>query len=320
MSVLGARRDGQVNQLSQAGPFKVGKGVDWGKLGPLRLRARLLADGLYAGSHKSRRRGSGIEFDGFREYSPGDDVRWLDRRALLLRDRPLVRQFETETDRVLRLLVDATLSMQYAGKRALGSKYAYASLLAAAMARLSALSGDPVGLSYLGGALQSLSRVPVSGGREAYHRVVSSLENTAPGGDAQLTPHLFAESLENLARTARRGSIVLIFSDGIDLPKGTAEALADLAHVHRQRRVVFVRLLDPDEEDFPFEGGTLFRAYEGNLEIESDQEMRAGYIESLLRHTAAQREVFVSRGARFLTALTGEDPAEVLLRIAATVS
>lgn len=37
--------------------------VDWGSLAPLRLRARLVAEGVYAGSHRSARRGSGVEFE-----------------------------------------------------------------------------------------------------------------------------------------------------------------------------------------------------------------------------------------------------------------
>src|ERR1700745_1820346 len=96
--------------------------LDWGSLAPLRLRARLVAEGVYAGSHRSARRGAGVEFGGHRQYVPGDDLRWLDRRSLLLHDRLLVRQFETETDRALRLVVDATASMGYRGREAPAAK------------------------------------------------------------------------------------------------------------------------------------------------------------------------------------------------------
>src|SRR5215472_2955382 len=91
------------------------RSLDWGSLAPLRLRSRLVAEGVYAGAHRSARRGAGVEFGGHRAYLPGDDLRWLDRRSLLLHDRLLVRQFEMETDRALRLVVDATASMGYRG-------------------------------------------------------------------------------------------------------------------------------------------------------------------------------------------------------------
>src|SRR5579862_9141908 len=125
--------------------------LDWGSLAPLRLRSRLVAEGVYAGAHRSARRGAGVEFGGHRAYTPGDDLRWLDRRSLLLHDRLLVRQFETETDRALRLVLDATASMGYRGERAPAAKLAWAAVVAAALARIAIAAGDPVGLTFIGG-------------------------------------------------------------------------------------------------------------------------------------------------------------------------
>src|ERR1700689_2797501 len=125
--------------------------LDWGSLAPLRLRARLVAEGVFARAHPSARRGAGVEFGGHRAYSPGDDLRWLDRRSLLRHERLLVRQFETETDRALRLVVDATGSMGYRGSLAPGAKLAFAAVVAAALARIAIANGDPVGLTFIGG-------------------------------------------------------------------------------------------------------------------------------------------------------------------------
>src|ERR1700728_2480718 len=149
--------------------------LDWGALAPLRLRSRLVAEGVYAGGPGSARRGAGVEFGGHREYAPGDDLRWLDRRSLLRHERLLVRQFETETDRALRLVVDATASMGYRGSRAPGAKLAWAAVVSAALAKLAVSSGDPVGLTYFGGG-EGTRPVPVSGGREAFERIIGSLE------------------------------------------------------------------------------------------------------------------------------------------------
>src|ERR1041384_1398969 len=127
------------------------QGLDWGKLAPLRLRAKTVADGVYAGGHRSRRRGAGIEFGGQRSYVPGDDLRFIDRHALLRHGTLLVRQFETETDRTLCLLVDASLSMSYRGEGAPGAKYAYAALIAAALCKIAVGAGDRVSLDWFGG-------------------------------------------------------------------------------------------------------------------------------------------------------------------------
>src|SRR5262249_52085116 len=124
--------------------------IDWGSLGPLRLRARQVAEGVWSGMHRSVRRGSGVELGGFREYIPGDDLRWLDRRSLLRHERLVVRQFETETDRTLSLVVDASASMGYRGAGAPASKVAFAGLLAAALSRAALAGRRPGGLPFGG--------------------------------------------------------------------------------------------------------------------------------------------------------------------------
>src|SRR5450432_153734 len=148
----------------------LGASFDWSDIVPLRIRSKLVAEGVYAGAHRSARRGSGIEFGGHRTYVPGDDLRWLDRRALLRHGRLLIRQFETETDRALRLVVDASASMGYKGSRAPGAKLAFAALVSAALARIAIKSGDPIGMSFIGGS-KEVRPVPVRGGREVFERV-----------------------------------------------------------------------------------------------------------------------------------------------------
>ncbi|HVY45401.1 MAG TPA: DUF58 domain-containing protein, partial [Minicystis sp.] len=149
--------------------------IDWGSLAPLRLRARALAEGVYAGVHRSVRKGAGVEFGGQRPYVPGDDLRFFDRRALLRHDRLMVREFETETDRAVWLCVDATASMSFRGPAAPGAKLAYAAVLAAALARIALASGDPVGLAFVGGA--GTHGLPPMSGREAFERVCGALES-----------------------------------------------------------------------------------------------------------------------------------------------
>src|SRR6187455_2765373 len=125
--------------------------LDWAALGRLRLAARRVADGAWVGSHESRRRGAGLEFAGHRSYVPGDDLRWLDQRALLRHERLLIKQFETETERPVRLVVDATASMGFRSEPSALSKLDFAALIAAALTRVAVRSGDPVGLDFLGG-------------------------------------------------------------------------------------------------------------------------------------------------------------------------
>jgi uncharacterized protein (DUF58 family) len=286
--------------------------IDWGELAPLRLRARQVAEGVFAGAHRSARRGAGVEFGGFREYVPGDDLRWLDRRSLLRHDRLTVRQFETETERTLCLLVDASASMSFRGDSAPGAKLAYASLVAAALARVALASGDPVSLTFIGGG--RVNPVSRSGGREQFDRVVAALEAAVPGGDAHLDTAMIDRALHALMRSARRGAIVVVLSDLLDMPAGAQNRVAALAAAGYV--VVVVQTLDPAEIDFPFKGTVRLRALEGDAVVETDAEMtREKYVAAMSALTHGWKEAVVQRGGRFLRATSTDDPVRTVVGI-----
>ncbi len=289
----------------------VRRALDWGKIAPLRLRARLVAEGVYAGAHRSARRGAGVEFGGHRQYVPGDDLRWLDRRSLLLHDRLLVRQFETETDRALRLVVDATASMAYRGKEAPGAKLAFAALVAAALSRIAIGAGDPVGLTFVGDA--HVRGVGVSSGHEAFERVVGALEACEPGGDATLDRDMLDRALAGIARSARRGSVLVVLSDLLDLPAEAIDRVSAMAA--RGRVLVVVQTLDPDEARFPFEGTVRLRALEGKTVVETDAEAKDRYLANLATLQDTWERALVARGARLVRAETSEDPVRVVRKV-----
>ncbi len=287
--------------------------IDWGVLSPLRLRARELAHGLYAGSHRSTRRGAGVEFGGFREYTVGDDLRWLDRRSLLLYDRTIVRQFETETDRNVFLLVDATASMRYRGSRALASKYAYASALAAGVSKVALNAADPVALSLLGPPSNQAHLLPRSG-RLQFERIVTMLESFEPDADALSEGQLFTREIEHVARTARRGAMSLLFSDFFDV---TDEQLRVLAMLTGSRRsLVAIRVLDPDEVDFPFSNAQRFVSLEGDHIVEAQAEsVRNSYLQLFQASEDRLKRELERFGARYVSLKTNEAPATALLRV-----
>ncbi|HWL89663.1 MAG TPA: DUF58 domain-containing protein [Polyangiaceae bacterium] len=287
--------------------------LDWGTIAPLRLRSRLVAEGVYAGGHRSARRGAGVEFGGHRAYTPGDDLRWLDRRSLLLHDRLLVRQFETETDRALRLIVDSTASMGYRGKQAEGAKLAWSALVAAALGRIAIESGDPVGLTLFGG-VPGTRNLPVSGGRESFERLVATLEGLEAHGDATADVRMLERAIGGIARSARRGSVIVVLSDLLDLPEGSMEFVAGLAA--RGRILVVVQTLDPDEATLPFEGTVRLRALEGDTVVETDVETtREAYLTALEELRNRWERTLLARGGRWVRAVTGEDPVRTVRSI-----
>lgn len=110
----------------------------------LSLAARRTIDGFMSGINRSNMKGVGLEFSGYRSYQPGDDLRWLDWKLVARTDRYYIRESELETSISVRLLVDASRSMDH--RDGAFTKMDYARHLAAALAWLAHSQGDAVGL------------------------------------------------------------------------------------------------------------------------------------------------------------------------------
>jgi uncharacterized protein (DUF58 family) len=288
------------------------RSIDWGSIAPLRLRARVLAEGVYAGAHRSVRRGAGVEFGGHRQYVPGDDLRWLDRRALLRHDKLIVREFETETDRGLRLVLDASASMGFKSKDAPAAKFAFSALIAGALARLATASGDPVGLEWLGGA--GTRPLPARAGREAFERVIGSLESVEASGDLSQDPSTLEQAFGSIARRAKRGTVIVLLSDLLDLPDETIDRFAALAA--GGRILVALQVLDPEETKFPFAGTVRLRALEGAAVIETDADAtRERYFERLATIGQVWARKLTDHGGHFVRAETTDSAVDVLRTI-----
>src|SRR6266498_1227434 len=110
----------------------------------LELRARVVVEGFWTGLHRSPYHGFSVEFTEYRQYSPGDDPRYLDWRLLARSDRCYVKKFEDETNLRCRLRVDNSRSM---GFGSVGyTKAEYGRTLAATLAWFLHQQGDATGL------------------------------------------------------------------------------------------------------------------------------------------------------------------------------
>ena len=224
----------------------------------------------------------------------------------------MVREFETETDRALWLCVDATASMAYRSAGAPGSKLAYASLLSAALGRVTLSTGDPVGLGWVGG--HGTHGIPAMAGREAFERIVGALEGAAAAGDVSADGAAIERTLGPIARRARRGAVVVLLSDLLDLPDSALASFTALAT--SGRTLIAVQVLDPAEAELGFTGNVRLRALEGSTVIEADADaVRAAYKERLLAESTPWERELSARGGRLLRATSGDPPIDVVRSI-----
>jgi len=144
----------------------------------LSLAARLTIDGFMAGINKSKVRGPGLEFSQYRSYQPGDDLRWLDWKRYARSDRYYIRESEVETSISIRLLVDASRSMEHTDGKF--TKLDYARHLAAALGWLAHKQGDALGLYvFREGAVYAL---PARKDAQHLARYFHQLETIEPEG------------------------------------------------------------------------------------------------------------------------------------------
>src|SRR5271170_3042378 len=77
----------------------------------LELRARVVVEGFWHGMHRSPYHGFSVEFTEYRQYSPGDDPRYLDWKLYARSDRYYIKKFEDETNLRCHLMLDQSRSM-----------------------------------------------------------------------------------------------------------------------------------------------------------------------------------------------------------------
>src|SRR6185503_19335387 len=114
----------------------------------LELAARVVVEGLRAGSHRSPFHGYSAEFQQHRPYRAGDDLKYLDWKILARTDRLYSRQFRETTSMSLMIVLDSSPSMAF-GEGI--TKFRYASIVAASIAYLVSSQGDAVGLMTMSG-------------------------------------------------------------------------------------------------------------------------------------------------------------------------
>ena len=211
------------------------------------MRARIVVEGFVSGLHKSPYRGFGVEFVEYRQYTPGDDIRHVDWKAVARSDRYYVKEYEDETNLQCVILLDRSASMGYGGQPATATtaldKLEYGSYLAASLAYLILRQGDGVGLVTFDQVVHNY--VPPSSKNTQWLAIHSTLDELRAdeGTDLGSPLHELAESMP------RRGLVILI-SDLIDDVEQMMNALMHFRF--KGHEVLVFHIVDREELTFPF--------------------------------------------------------------------
>jgi uncharacterized protein (DUF58 family) len=265
----------------------------------LELVSRKIFRGRLKGERRSKRKGQSVEFADYRNYVPGDDLRFIDWNTYARLDRLFLKVFFEEEDLHFYALLDASRSMSFGTP----SKLRYAQQLAAALGFVGLIRGDRVRIETLG---QGSVRAPVFRGRSSVWRMQQQLLSIEPDQTTSL-----AEGIKTFCiRNAGKGIVVLI-SDLMD--KGGYEVALKYL-LSRQMDIYVIHLLSAEELDPDIKGDLRLVDCEDDdvAEITANAPLLARYQKTLAAFVESAREFCSRRGMNYLLA-NNQVPVEQLI-------
>jgi uncharacterized protein (DUF58 family) len=262
----------------------------------LELRARAVVEGFWSGMHRSPYHGFSVEFTEYRQYTTGDDPRFVDWRVFARSDRYFIKKYEDETNLRVHLLADQSRSMDYGS----GSftKAAYAATLAATLAYFLHLQGDAIGLLTFDEKVREY--LPARHRAGHLRQLMLALERPGAGRATDL-----AAALERITTLIRKRGMVVLISDFLTpLDRLERNLLALTAGGHE---LTVFQVLDPVELKFGLEKPAVFEDVESERRIYIDPALaRAGYLKKFAAHNAALQTICRKLGASFHQLSTGQ--------------
>lgn len=215
------------------------------RLDRLDLLSRKVFAGKLPGERRSKRRGQSVEFDDYRQYVPGDDLRHIDWNVYARLDRMFIKLFLEEEDLSLHLVIDASASMD-AGDP---NKIIFCQKLAMALGYIGLVNNNRVGMTVFG--RDKLLRLGECRGRRQVQRIGQFLldmpADTTTGSMAPGPSADFTGAMKAVAAMRSGQGVLVVLSDFL-LHEGYEEGLRMLAS-RRGWDAYCLQTLAPDEID-----------------------------------------------------------------------
>jgi uncharacterized protein (DUF58 family) len=183
------------------------------KLEYLYIVSKKIFAGRIKAERRSTRRGVSVEFADYRNYTAGDDFRYIDWNAFARLDELLLKLYEEREDLHIYFLVDASQSMTYGEL----PKLIYAKRVAAALAYIGLSNLDRIGITAFN--TTDMNRLPTERGKGKIFTVLNFLDQINGTGETDLE-----SAFHNFVHMTKRRGLVVLISDLFD-PKGFTAGL-----------------------------------------------------------------------------------------------
>ena len=266
---------------------------DLDRLARLRINAARRFTNRARGEHLAAKGGTSTEFCDYRDYAPGDDMRFVDWNIFSRLNRPYVKQFHHEEEMHVAILVDASNSMLFE------EKFARARQLATGFAVLGLRNQEKVSVYALRSSGAAARLAPCTG-RASQAKTFAFLENIEGGGDAPIE-----QGIEHFLRQHTGRGVVIVLSDF--LTGGDLKRAFSLLH-GSGLEVFALQILGPGEIDPELAGDLRFFDSEtaAHLDVTSAGDLLAIYQEYRAAHQQTIETLAQQRSGRFVSVSASE--------------
>ena len=269
------------------------------RLERLELVSRKIFSGRVKGERRGKRKGQSVEFADFRNYAPGDDLRFIDWNLYARLDKLFLKLFMEEEDLHFHVVLDTSASMDFGSP----TKLDYAKQLAAALCFVGLVRADRVRVETLS---PDVRPSPVLRGRRSAWRLFEYLRAVQPGGETSLGEGIKSFCLRNSGK-----GIVVLISDLMD-KGGYEQALRYL--LAQQVDVYVIHTLSAEELDPDVKGDLrLVDVEDGDVaEITASAPLLKRYRQTLNAFVDDARQFCARRGMNYVLA-SNQVPVERLV-------
>ena len=274
------------------------------KVHGLEIKSKKLANDLFSGEYHSAFKGKGMLFKEVKEYTAGDDVRFIDWNVSARFGQTYSKVFEEERELSVMLLIDTSASTLFGSSAE--RKMDVATEIAAVIGFAAINNGDKVGAIFYDSEVNAF--LPAKKGRQQVLHILRKMLSENPLQKATS----LADALKFFNNTSRKKSIAFILSDFLD--DNYAEGLRIAA---KKNDVVGIKIYDPLDKNLPNAGLFLAEDLEtGETHwVDTDNAyVKAKYEEAFFKNTEKTVDIFAKAGASLLHCQTDEDYVRILKR------
>ncbi len=199
------------------------------KVRRIEIKTRGLSNHIFAGEYHSTFKGRGMSFSEVREYTPGDDVKFIDWNVTARFSHPFVKVFEEERELTVVLLIDISASSLFGISQR--TKRELMTEIAAVLSFSAATNNDKVGVIFFSNKIEKF--IPPKKGRSHILRIIRELVALEPSDQTGTDVGLAIDFLNN---TIKKRAICFLLSDFIsksyEKPLQLAARKFDLIGMH----------------------------------------------------------------------------------------